>query len=159
MTPPWAKTTTRWSGVSGGDPPDGIVDAPRERRRRLGTGNNLPALLVENAPGQGPQLSHLLAQQAAVPFTEKDLAQVGLDDRLHSQAGQQRLRRLEGAAQRGDVDGVDAGPGQALTDLLGLLSAFGRQRRIALPFEQRKRPVIDERLRLAVADEEEVGGS
>ena len=64
----------------------------------------------------------------------------------------------DGATELRDVDGVDALAGQSGAHLHGLLAPLGRQGGIAVAVDELERLALDRGLRLAVADEEQLGG-
>src|SRR5437868_9318724 len=71
--------------VAGSETLDRIADAGCEPVRRLGTGDDIPALLGPHLEGDGMAVRDVLAEAAALPFTEVHLAQVRFDDRMQSQ--------------------------------------------------------------------------
>ena len=128
------------TGMGGGDAVDRVADPTDELVVGLGAGDHVPPLLGEHAHGDRVELGDLLAEDAALPLPQPDLAQAGLDDRLQAEAGGEGRGGLGGAAQRRDVDRVDGLVGEPLADPLGLLEALGRERRVPVPVDQRERP-------------------
>jgi hypothetical protein len=87
------------------------------------------------------------------------LAQVGLDPGPEAGGVEQRLRRLQRAAQRRHVDGVDAGVAQPPSHRLRLRAAERGQRGVALSVLAPRLGVLGIRGDdLSVPDEEHVGG-
>ena len=60
----------------------------------LGTGDDVPALLGEHPHRDRVELRHLLAEDAALPLPEADLAQAGLDHRRQAESGGERCGGL-----------------------------------------------------------------
>src|SRR6185437_8553951 len=87
------------------------------------------------------------------PLPQVDLTQAGLDPHLQPAPLGQRRRGLSGAAQRRDVDGVDALGAEPRADQLGLHFTLGRQRRVTVAVHEREHLAVPVRLRLSMPHE------
>ena len=142
--------------VPGRNAVDGTDDARRERVTRLGAGNHVPSLLGHHLERDRMAFGDVLAEHAAFPLAEVHLAKVGLDDRFDADRVRQRLRGLDRALERRDVDGGDVLAGEALGDPFRLLVADGIERRIAVAVHQREVLADPERSGGAVTDEQQL---
>ncbi len=88
----------------------------------LGTGDDVPALLIDHQGHDGVALCHLLAVEPAVPLADVHLGQCRLDPRRQPETSGQRRGRLGGPAQTCDIDGVNTSSRQPLADAFGLMS-------------------------------------
>ena len=95
--------------------------ALRELLHRLGTRDDVPALLLEDRPHEGVAVGGADAQLAAFPLAEVNLGEIGDHRWLQACRSDQRRRGLHGAPQRGDEQGVRRGGRQARADQRGLL--------------------------------------
>src|SRR5262249_44421614 len=121
--------------------------------------DHLPALLLEDLPDDRIALDHPLPVLTALPVAEVHLAQIGLHLGGQAQPGGQRRRGLRGAPQRAHVDRVDAPGGQPAGQAIGLLGPGRREAGVGVPRHQRERRARHVGLRLAVPDEQDVGGA
>ena len=96
-----------------------------------------------------------LAEQAAFPFAEKDLAQVGLLLQLETEPSRERGGRLVRSLQRRDVDRGDVFVLEPVGEKIGLLEPDRIELGVAVPVAQRERTVGMRRRRLAVAHEQD----
>ncbi len=135
------------------------ADPGGEGRGGLRTGDEVPPLLGHDPRGHRVPLGQALGDQPVLPLAEVQLAQVGLDPGPEAGGVEQRLRRLQRAAQRRHVDGVDTGLAQPASHRLRLYAPEWRQRGIALSVVEPGVGAVGVRGHdLAVADEEHVGG-
>jgi len=115
MAAPWEKATTRWPGWAA---------AIRSMAPRM------------RVQGHRVAVGHLLAVEATFPVAQVYFSEVWLNDWGEPAQTDQRRRRLNGAAQDGDVQRVEMVLGQASTDQFGLFLSDGRERGIAMPFDE-----------------------
>ena len=145
-------------GMLAGDAFDPASHTGGELLVGFGTRDDVPALLGDHPHGDRIAVRETFAELAALPLAEEHLAQLRLDDRLLSERGEERGGGLSRALQRGDVHRGDAltGGDQTRRGLLGLLPPFRRQRRVAVPVDEREVLAVDVRRRLAVTQEQEL---
>ena len=111
--------------MSGGDAVDHAAQAAAEGLHGLGTGHDVPPLLLEHAHRQGILVGDALAEDAAAfPLPEEHLAQVRVDDQREAHTTSKGRGRLCRAPERADVDGVDVLGRQPLGHPLGFLLSF-----------------------------------
>jgi hypothetical protein len=145
-------------GAHGGDDRVEALPHPRrERLHRLGVGDHVPALLLEDPEEERVGLGRADAQLAALPVAQHHLAQLRHDDWFEAGGLRQRRRRLRRAPQRGHEQAIDLLTRQPLGHGLGLLAALGSQRRVGVPVEQVERLVRDRGRRGAMAHEHDLG--
>jgi len=126
--------------------------------RVFGARNHVPAFFGEDLPGDRVTVGHHLAVKAAFPDAKVDLTQVGLDLRAKAKGLGQRGGGLHGAAQSGDVNGVDALGREPRADPECFQLSLRGQGRIAVAVDEREGDAIHVRSRLPVPDQKEVDG-
>ena len=140
MTPPCSTAAPTLAGPERGEhrvePP---ADALREAVHRLPARDQVPALLHQRAHGDRVALGEPDPVLAALPLAEVDLAEVLDHRRLEAGGGRQRRRRLRGPLERRDEQRPQRLAAQARRHRLRLRLARGRQRRVAVPADQRER--------------------
>jgi hypothetical protein len=130
-----------------------------ERLERLGAGYEVPALLADHPDCIRLPVRQLLAEDPALPLAEVELAEVRLDGRLDAQPGGQWGRRLGGPTQRRDVDRIDRLGRKARAEEVSLDLALLGEWWIGMTIEGLEGRTFDQRLGLAVADQQQVAGS
>ena len=121
IVPPWAKQTTRSPAWRSAIRPIAGPHARRDGGIGLGARDHVPPLLVEHPKREGVAVGDALAVDAPVPLAEQDFRQSRFDLGHEREPCREWSGSLGGAAQARDVDGVDAGGGQAVGDEHSLL--------------------------------------
>src|SRR5207248_9964399 len=106
---------------------DRAPDPARELLGRLGAGNDVPSLLLEDPQSERVSFDDLLAVHTTLPLPQMDLSQVGLDGWRDADSAGERLGQLGSPAQGAHVDGVDVLTLEARTHLDRLVDAFRRE--------------------------------
>src|SRR3954471_14425117 len=103
MTPPWSTAAATAPGSTASTiAPTPRAHPPRQRVHRLGAGDDVPALLGEDAADERIALRRADPELAALELAEVDLAQVLDHRRLEPGPRAQRRGGLGGAPQRRD---------------------------------------------------------